>query len=53
MGLSLAQFWGAYGISGGGLNTPNTPLGTPLVVDTEQTGRVYKINGAKHRRSVP
>jgi len=26
----LARFWRAFGISGGGLNTPNPPLGTPL-----------------------
>ena len=33
MWLSLAQFWRAFEISGGGLNTPQTspPLGTSLV----------------------
>ena len=29
-GLSLAQFWRAFGISGGGVELPKPPLGTPL-----------------------
>ena len=33
IGLSLARFWRAFGILGGGLNPP-TPLGTPLAFPT-------------------
>jgi hypothetical protein len=42
MGLSLTQFWKAFGISGGGgLNTP-TPLGTPLALSV-QPSAAYQL----------
>ena len=31
IGLSLAWFWRAFGISGGGFEHPKPPLGTPLL----------------------
>jgi hypothetical protein len=31
MGLSLARFWRAFRISGGGVWTPQPPLGTPMM----------------------
>ena len=34
IGLSLALFWRAFGISGGGSEPPKPPIGTPLIVIT-------------------
>ena len=34
LGLSLAQFWRAFGILGGGFEHPKLPLGTPLIPST-------------------
>jgi len=35
VGLSLARFWRAFGISGGGVEHHQTPVGTPLLLNNK------------------
>ena len=51
IGLSLAPFWAAFGISGG-LNTPNPPLGTPLGPTQPPVQWVPALSGVKCGRGV-
>ena len=49
MGLSLARFWRAFGISVGGFETPKPPFGTPLnklatkTVPTAREAEVFRL----------
>jgi len=44
IGLSLARFWRAFGISGG-FETPQNPLGTPLPVNSFSVSLLTRISG--------